>query len=49
LAAVFLAAERLLVAVFLFDGRFLVAAEPDFGFCLVTVALFFVAKVFFLF
>jgi hypothetical protein len=42
LAAVFLAAVRLLVEVFLFDDRFLVAADPDFVFCLFTVA-----KVFF--
>lgn len=42
LAAVFLAAGRLLCEVFFFDDRFLVAASPGFGFCLVTVA-----KVFF--
>lgn len=44
LAAVFLAAVRLLVEVFLFDDCFLVAADPDFVFCLVTVAPFFVAE-----
>jgi hypothetical protein len=43
LGAVFLAA-RLLIEVFLFDDRFLVAADPDFVFCLVTVAPFFVAE-----
>jgi hypothetical protein len=42
LAAVFLAAARLLCEVFFFGDRFLVAADPDFVFCLVTVA-----KVFF--
>ena len=46
LAPIFLATVRPLVEVFLFDDRFLVAADPDFVFCLVTVARFFVAEVF---
>jgi hypothetical protein len=44
LGAVFLAVVRLLVEVFLFDDRFLVAVDPDFVFCLVTAAPFFVAE-----